>query len=78
MDLEGIVHNGVIVPDDASELTEGTRVRVALTPIHATSVDPKAGSKHSILDIKPVSLGAVLQPLDDEDDLLDEMLEDRA
>lgn len=28
MDLEGVVHNGVIVPDDASVLPEGTRVRI--------------------------------------------------
>ena len=28
MELEGVVHNGVIVPDDARALTEGTRVRI--------------------------------------------------
>jgi hypothetical protein len=28
MDLEGVVHNGVIVPDDATVLPEGTRVRI--------------------------------------------------
>ena len=28
MDLEGVVHNGVIVPDDATALTEGMRVRI--------------------------------------------------
>ena len=28
MELEGVVHNGVIVPDDATALTEGTRVRI--------------------------------------------------
>jgi len=26
MDLQGVVHNGVIVPDDAQALAEGTRV----------------------------------------------------
>ena len=31
MDLEGVVHNGVIVPDDASALAEGTRVRIVPT-----------------------------------------------
>jgi hypothetical protein len=31
MELEGIVHNGVIVPDDATALPEGTRVRITLT-----------------------------------------------
>jgi hypothetical protein len=30
MELEGTVHNGVIVPDDATGLTEGTRVRITL------------------------------------------------
>ncbi len=28
MELEGVVHNGVIVPDDANALSEGTRVRI--------------------------------------------------
>ena len=28
MELEGVVHNGVIVPDDARVLAEGTRVRI--------------------------------------------------
>jgi hypothetical protein len=28
MELEGVVHNGVIVPDDATALPEGTRVRI--------------------------------------------------
>ncbi|MEX2174451.1 MAG: hypothetical protein WD872_08815 [Pirellulaceae bacterium] len=28
MELEGVVHNGVIVLDDAEALTEGTRVRI--------------------------------------------------
>ena len=29
MELEGVVHNGVIVPDDAAALAEGTRVTIA-------------------------------------------------
>jgi hypothetical protein len=28
MELEGVVHDGVIVPDDATVLPEGTRVRI--------------------------------------------------
>jgi len=28
MQLEGVVHNGVIVPDDAAALPEGMRVRI--------------------------------------------------
>ena len=37
MELEGVVHNGVIVPDNAAALPEGTRVRI----ITATSEEPK-------------------------------------
>jgi hypothetical protein len=32
MELEGVVHNGVIVPDDATVLPEGTRVRISAAP----------------------------------------------
>ena len=32
MELEGVVHNGVIVPDDAMALPEGTRVRIIPAP----------------------------------------------
>jgi hypothetical protein len=32
MEIEGVVHNGVIVPDDASALSEGSRVRISLLP----------------------------------------------
>ena len=32
MELEGVVHNGVIVPDDAGALAEGTRVRIIPEP----------------------------------------------
>jgi hypothetical protein len=28
MELQGVVQNGVIVPDDAAALAEGTRVRI--------------------------------------------------
>jgi hypothetical protein len=31
MELEGVVHDGVVVPDDGSALAEGTRVRI--TPV---------------------------------------------
>ena len=33
MELEGVVHNGVIVPDDADALAEGTRVRIIPEPV---------------------------------------------
>jgi hypothetical protein len=32
MELEGVVHNGVIVPDDTAVLPEGTRVRIIPAP----------------------------------------------
>jgi len=32
MELEGVVHNGVIVPDDATALPEGMRVRISPAP----------------------------------------------
>jgi hypothetical protein len=32
MELEGVVCNGVIVPDDATVLPEGTRVRISPAP----------------------------------------------
>lgn len=35
MELEGVVHNGVVVPDDATELTEGMRVRITPAPPEA-------------------------------------------
>ena len=31
MEIQGVVHNGVVVPDDATALSEGIRVRI--TPI---------------------------------------------
>jgi hypothetical protein len=38
MEIEGIVHNGVIVPDEAMALCEGTRVRI--TPVSAEESEP--------------------------------------
>ena len=32
MEIDGVVHNGVIVPDDTSALPEGTRVRISIAP----------------------------------------------
>lgn len=29
MEIQGVVHNGVIVPDDGSHLTEGMRVSIS-------------------------------------------------
>ena len=35
MEIQGVVNNGVIVPDDSTALLDGTRVRI--TPIAADS-----------------------------------------
>ncbi len=41
MKLEGIVRNGVIVPDDPAALPEGTRVRITAAPAEAAPVEEK-------------------------------------
>jgi hypothetical protein len=33
MEIEGVVQNGVIVPDDSAALPEGTRVRIIPAPV---------------------------------------------
>ena len=33
MELEGVVQNGVIVPDDAASLPEGARVRIIVATV---------------------------------------------
>jgi len=33
MEIEGVVHNGVIVLEDAKALSEGTRVRIIPVPL---------------------------------------------
>jgi hypothetical protein len=42
MDLEGVVHNGVIVPDDGGVLAEGTRVRIIVAPEAKPEGKPKS------------------------------------
>ena len=34
MELEGVVHNGIIVPDDTQALAEGMRVRIEPVTVH--------------------------------------------
>jgi hypothetical protein len=71
MVARGRVQNGVVVLADGVRLPEGQEVTV-LAP-------PPAGSKaHGILDIPPVSLGAVVHSITADDDLLGEMLESRS
>lgn len=68
----GQVKNGVVVLADAVRLPEGQEVTV-LVP----GAWPAVARSHSLLDIAPVSMGAVLRPLTAEDDRLGEMLEGR-
>jgi hypothetical protein len=70
MVVNGHVANGVVVLEDGIQLPEGAKVTVQTAP------PPKTGG-HSVLDIPPVSIGAMLRPLTSDDDLLGEMLEGR-
>jgi hypothetical protein len=71
MVARGHVRNGVVVLDDDVRLPEGHEVSVFVRQV--------ANEKtHSILNIQPVSVGAVLRPLTSEDDLLGEMLDARS
>jgi hypothetical protein len=71
MVVDGQVANGVVVLDGGIQLPEGQKVTV-----HTVPPPPKTGGQ-SVLDIPPVSIGAILRPLTSDDDLLEEMLEGR-
>ena len=71
MVARGRVQNGVVVLEGNARLPEGQEVTVLAPPL-------LAGKVPGILDIGPVSLGAVLRPLTSNDDLLGEMLESRS
>lgn len=73
MVARGRVKNGVVVLDNGVCLPEGQEVTV-LAP---ASPRMEGSRPHSILDIPPVSVGAVLRPLTSDDDLLGEMLDGR-
>ena len=65
MVARGHVQNGVVVRDDGVQLPEGQEVTVCAALA--------AGAKlHSVLDIPPVNVGAVLRPFVSDDDLLSE------
>ncbi len=70
MVVRGQVRNGVVVLDGGVQLAEGQTVTVHV-------IAPANGKGHSVLDIPPVSVGAILRPLTSDDDLLGEMLEGR-
>jgi len=67
--IEATYENGVLKPERPLPLKDRERVRVTVEGLHAGG--------HSILDIRPVSLGQALRPLTPLDDLLGEMLEGR-
>ncbi len=67
--VEAIYEDGVLKPDRPLPLKEHEKVQV--------TVEGPAAARHSILDIRPVSLGQVLRPPLPDDDLLGEMLEGR-
>ena len=50
MELEGIVHDGVIVPDDANALPEGTRVRIAV-PSNGKPKTVNVGSASALIAV---------------------------
>jgi hypothetical protein len=71
MVARGHVQNGVVVLHNGVRLPEGQEVSV-LVRLAANEMT------HSVLNIPPVSVGAVLRPPSSEDDLLGETLESRA
>jgi len=75
MVARGRVQNGVVVLEGNVRLPEGLEVTV-VTQDKAASLSQGQGP-HSVLDIPTVNLGAMLKPLTSDDDLLEEMLEDR-
>jgi len=77
MVVHGRIRGGVVVLDGAPSLPEGSKVTVLVGPAEVSPVLGIAQESHSILDIPPVSLGAVLRPMTTDDDLLGEMLEGR-
>jgi len=78
MVARGRVQNGVVVLDNGVRLPEGQEVTVLAPDTMPSSPRLEGARPHSLLDIPPVSVGAVLHPLTADDDLLGEMLEGRA
>jgi len=67
--VEATYENGVLKLVQPLPLKDQERVRV--------TVESLSAGDHSILDIRPVSLGQVLCPAAQDQDLLGEMLEGR-
>jgi hypothetical protein len=74
MIARGRVKGGVVVLEDGGTLRE----EVAVVTLERGVAELPAGSgNHGVLDIPTVSVGAIRQPLSQDDDLLGEMLESR-
>ena len=78
MVAHGRVKNGVVILDGGVRLPEGQHVAVQTIAAPPGGPPTDLAKPHSILDIPPVSVGAVLRPLTSDDDLLGEMLEGRS
>jgi hypothetical protein len=75
MVTRGYVKHGVVVLEEGACLAEGLEVTVfAPDPSEWLA---KGQGTHSVLDIPAVNLGTILQPLTSNDDLMEEMLENR-
>jgi predicted DNA-binding antitoxin AbrB/MazE fold protein len=68
--IEATYEDGVLKLERPLPLKARERVRVTIEGIEAPG--------HSILDIRPVSVGEAIRPLTANDDLLGEMLEGRS
>jgi len=65
MELEGVVQNGVIVPDDATALPEGTRVGITPAPTEVPkAATPKAETPKSFGERYAEFCGAIEAPED--------------
>ncbi len=73
MTLRGHVEGGQILLDEPVSLPDGASVQIEVVGAKAMI----AGKRHSVLDIPVQSLGGILRPLDSDDDILAEMLEER-
>lgn len=51
MELEGVVQNGVVVPDDPAALADGTRVRITAPDPSAPRPHRRPGSAKGLLTI---------------------------
>ena len=78
MNARGHVQNGVVVLEPGVRFAEGQPVLVTPSKANDASASANSTFRRSVLDIPPVSLGAVLRDLSSDDDLLDEMLADRS